>query len=175
MGTSPPTQNAPTYVTDSASRVAAPASAAFPPCSRILMPAAVAAGLPETTTPCLPAATLAPLAVTGRSVACGQATVASSRSDRVAIEMTLRIGVELRCIGGHPLPTMAFKVISTLLSRAVSPSARALLLPARTGARRLLPSDIGTADLRTAPGNGQTGTHGRRQANRLECIYYISV
>src|SRR5580765_8919677 len=101
MGISPPTQNAPTYVTESASRVAAPASAAFPPCSRILMPAAVAADLPETTTPWLPAATLGFLGVTGVLVAWGQAPAASKKSEMVDIEMTLRIGDELRCSGRH--------------------------------------------------------------------------
>src|SRR5215475_9332677 len=83
MGISPPTQNAPTEVTESASRVAAPASAAFPPCSRILMPAAVAAGLPETITPLLPAATLGP---------CGQANGARKKREAANIEMILRIG-----------------------------------------------------------------------------------
>src|SRR5580704_13976162 len=93
MGISPPTQNAPTEVTESASRVAAPASAAFPPCSRILMPAAVAAGLPETTTPRLPAATLGPRRVTGVLVACGQTKVATKKSETDDIEMILRISI----------------------------------------------------------------------------------
>src|SRR5450432_3606111 len=97
MGTSPPTQNAPTYVTDSASRVAAPASAAFPPCSRILTPAAVAAGLPETTTPWLPAATLGPCELSGVLVACVQAKGASKRRETEDIEMILRIRGQLRC------------------------------------------------------------------------------
>src|SRR5580658_956040 len=96
MGTSPPTQNAPTEVTESARRVAAPASAAFPPCSRILMPAAVAAGLPETTTPWLPAATLGPRGLTGVLVTCGHAKGASrkgasKRRETDDIEMILRI------------------------------------------------------------------------------------
>src|SRR5215469_12806221 len=90
IGTSPPTQNAPTKVTDSASRVAAPASAAFPPCCRILMPAAVAAGLPETTTPWLPVATLGVVLV-----ACGQAKGMSKRRKTDDIEMTLRIRDQL--------------------------------------------------------------------------------
>src|SRR6266576_3652876 len=86
---------------DSASRVAAPASAAFPPCSRILMPVAVAAALPETTTPWLPTATLGCLAVTGVCVACGQAKETSKRRETVDIEMILRIRGELRCSSGH--------------------------------------------------------------------------
>src|SRR5580700_624987 len=96
MGISPPTQYAPTEVTDSASRVAAPASAAFPPCSRILMPAAVAAGRPETTTPWLPAATLGPRRPTGVLAACGQAKVASKSRQTDDIEMILRIRGRLR-------------------------------------------------------------------------------
>src|SRR5438067_11381241 len=119
MGISPPTQNAPTYVTDNASRVAAPASAAFPPCSRISMPAAVAAGLPETTTPCLPAATLGPRTVTDLFVACGQAKCASKRRQAVDIEMILCIRVLLRCSGLDALPACS-QALSTLLSRAVS-------------------------------------------------------
>src|SRR5271156_6358683 len=102
MVISPPTQNAPTDVTESASRVAAPASAAFPPCSRILMPAAVAAGLPETTTPWLPTATLGPRGLTGVLVACGEAKGAS-KSRETDIEMIWRIRSQLRCSGGHPL------------------------------------------------------------------------
>src|SRR5579871_2761340 len=94
MGISPPTQKAPTYVTDSASSVAAPASAAFPPCSRILIPAAVAAGLPETTTPWLPAAMLGPRGATGVRVACGQAkgkTNPSKRRETDDFEMNVHI------------------------------------------------------------------------------------
>src|SRR5437773_531301 len=106
MGITPPTQNAPTWVSDSASSVAAPASAAFPPCFRILMPAAVAAGLPETTTPWLPAATLGASGVTGVSVAWDQAQGASKRSEMADMKMTLRIGVKLRDSGGHPLPSV---------------------------------------------------------------------
>src|SRR5262250_603233 len=104
MGISPPTQYAPTEVTESASRVAAPASAAFPPCSRILMPAAVAADLPETTTPWLPAATLGFLGGTGVLAASGQARGASKRNEMADIEMSLRIGDELRCSGRHHCP-----------------------------------------------------------------------
>src|SRR6478735_3652663 len=95
MGTSPPTQNAPTYVTDSASRVAAPASAAFPPCSRILIPAAVAAGLPETTTPRPPVATLGPRRTAGVLVACGHAEGASNRRETEDTEMILRISLSV--------------------------------------------------------------------------------
>src|SRR5579859_1624357 len=91
MGTSPPTQNAPTYVTDSASSVAAPASAAFPPCSNILIPAAVAAGLPETTTPRLPVATLGPLRLAFVLVACGQLKDTNKTRRTDDIEMTLRM------------------------------------------------------------------------------------
>jgi hypothetical protein len=68
------------------------------------MPAAVAADLPETTTPWLPAATLGFLGVTGVLVACGQAPGASKKSEMVDIEMTLRIGDELRCSAGHHCP-----------------------------------------------------------------------
>src|SRR5215471_7634469 len=106
MGISPPTQYAPTEVTESASSVAAPASAAFPPCSRILMPAAVAAGLPDTTTPWLPVATLGPLRLTGVLVACGQA-IAASKREMDDIEMVLRIRGQLPCSGRHPLPGMS--------------------------------------------------------------------
>src|SRR5258707_776097 len=55
------------------------------------MPAAVAAGLPETTTPWLPVATLVPRVLTGVLVACGEAKGASKRSED-NIEMILRIG-----------------------------------------------------------------------------------
>src|SRR5580700_294601 len=110
MGISPPTQYAPTEVTESASRVAAPASAAFPPCSRILMPAAVAAGLPETITPWLPAATLGPRGVTGVSVACGQAKGASKKRETADIEMILRIRGQLRCRGRHSLPGISSRL-----------------------------------------------------------------
>src|SRR5437016_1138525 len=58
IGTSPPMQKAPTAVTLRASSVAAPASAALPPWSRILTPASVAACLPDTTSPFAPEATL---------------------------------------------------------------------------------------------------------------------
>src|SRR3954470_2400598 len=95
MGISPPTQKAPTEVTDSANRVAAPASAAFPPCSRILMPAAVAAGLPETTTPWLPVTTLGPRGLTGVLLACGPAKGASKTRETDNIKMILRIRVQL--------------------------------------------------------------------------------
>src|SRR5664279_2825500 len=122
MGTSPPTQNAPTLVTDSASRVAAPASAAFPPCSRILMPAAVAAGLPETTTPWLPAATLGPRWLTGVLVACGQAKGASKRRETDDIEMILRIRGQLRCSGRHPLPAMSSRLYQLSYSTPPPPS-----------------------------------------------------
>src|SRR5207302_5819410 len=98
---------------DSASRVAAPASAAFPPCSRILMPVAVAAALPETTTPWLPTATLGCLAVTGVCVACGQAKETSKRRETVDIEMILRIRGELRCSSGH-YTRHVIKAISSL-------------------------------------------------------------
>src|SRR3954452_21551444 len=95
MGTSPPTQNAPTQVTDSANRVAAPASAAFPPCSRILMPAAVAAGLPETTTPRLPVTTLGPRGLTGVLLACARAKGASKRKEMDSIEVGFKCRVLL--------------------------------------------------------------------------------
>src|SRR5438045_6658716 len=100
MGISPPTQKAPTEVTDSANRVAAPAPAAFPPCSKILMPAAVAAGLPETTTPWLPTATLGPRRVAGGLVACVQAKGASKRRKTDDIEMILRIEVNRVAVAG---------------------------------------------------------------------------
>src|SRR5579871_2732576 len=93
MGISPPTQKAPTYVTDSASSVAAPASAAFPPCCRILIPAAVAAGLPETTTPWLPTATLACLGWNCALVAWGHTQGPSERTAR--IKLILRIRAQL--------------------------------------------------------------------------------
>src|SRR5215467_4151416 len=92
MGISPPTQYAPTEVTESASSVAAAASAAFPPCSRILMLAAVAAGLPEKITPRLPAATLGP---------CDRAKGARKKTEAADIEIILRIRVQLRCSGIH--------------------------------------------------------------------------
>src|SRR5437660_2743581 len=101
---------------DSASTVAAPASAAFPPCSRILMPAAVAAALPETTTHWLPTATLGCLAVTGVCVACGQAKETSKRRETVDIEVILRIRGELRCSRGHHTRHV-IKAISSLLIR----------------------------------------------------------
>src|SRR5580658_11346028 len=122
MGTSPPTQNAPTEVTESASRVAAPASAAFPPCSRILMPAAVAAGLPETTTPWPPVATLAPRGLTGVLVACGEATGASNASKRKTmedgIEMILRISGQLRCKGRHPFSGTSLRLYQLAYPRS---------------------------------------------------------
>jgi hypothetical protein len=55
------------------------------------MPAAVAAALPETTTPLLPAATLGPRGLTGVLVACGEAKGASKRRETDDIEMILRI------------------------------------------------------------------------------------
>src|ERR1700691_348965 len=63
------------------------------------MPAAVAAGLPETTTPWLPAATLGPRWATGALVACGQAkgvTNEIKRRETDDIEMILRIRGHLR-------------------------------------------------------------------------------
>src|SRR5262252_5629451 len=91
MGISPPTQYAPTEVTESASRVAAPASAAFPPCSRILMPAAVAAGLPETTTPRVSAAMLGPGGLLGLLVACEKVRGVIERSKADDTEKMVRI------------------------------------------------------------------------------------
>jgi hypothetical protein len=60
------------------------------------MPAAVAAGLPETTTPWLPAATLGPRGLTGVLVTCGHAKGASKkgaskRRETDDIETILRI------------------------------------------------------------------------------------
>src|SRR6185312_9122566 len=124
MGISPPTQYAPTEVTESASRVAAPASAAFPPFSRILIPAAVAAGLPETTTPWLPTATLGPRRLVGVLVAWVQAQGATKRIKTHNVEMIWRIGVgsengakELdafprRCCDGHIENTSSRHILS---------------------------------------------------------------
>src|SRR5580658_4359784 len=109
MGTSPPTQYAPTEVTESASKVAAPASAAFPPCSRILMPAAVAAGLPETITPWPPAAILGPC--------CGHAKGARKKAEAADIKMILRIRVQLRCSGWHLLPACHRGYTNSIISR----------------------------------------------------------
>src|SRR5436189_1945312 len=85
MGTSPPMQKAPTVKTLSARSVAAPASAAFPPASRILVPASLAAALPDTTIPLLPIALLGALVgwgvfvgVAGCALANGRATSRSS-------------------------------------------------------------------------------------------------
>src|SRR6185312_14775658 len=69
--------------------------AAFPPCSRILMPAAVAAGLPETTTPWLPVATLGPRRTAGVLVACGHAKGASNRRQTEDTEIILRINLSV--------------------------------------------------------------------------------
>jgi hypothetical protein len=60
------------------------------------MPAAVAAGLPETTTPWLPAATLGLRGLTGVLVAWGKAKGASIRRETDDIEMILRIRSQLR-------------------------------------------------------------------------------
>src|SRR5215469_17148063 len=117
IGTSPPTQNAPTYVTDSASSVAAPASAAFPPCSRILMPAAVAAGLPETTTPWLPVATLGPRGLAGVFVTCGRIKGATKTTATDDIEMILRIRGN-RSFRGHHCPA-CHQTLSTLFRRCL--------------------------------------------------------
>lgn len=62
------------------------------------MPAAVAAGLPETTTPWLPVATLGPRRVTGVFVACGQAKDVSKRRGTHDIEMILRIRLSVSLI-----------------------------------------------------------------------------
>lgn len=69
------------------------------------MPAAVAAGLPETTTPWLPAATLGPCGAAGFSVACGQARVANKRRETAEIEMILSITRSTLCSSSrHPCP-----------------------------------------------------------------------
>src|SRR3954462_7738619 len=99
---------------ESASRVAAPASAAFPPCCRILMPAAVAAGLPETTTPWLPTATLGPRFVMGVCVACGHAKDTSKRRETADTEMILHMRDQLRCNGRALIGQHVIKAISTL-------------------------------------------------------------
>src|SRR5262249_31422036 len=88
------------------------------------MPAAVAADLPETTTPLLPAATLG---VTGGLVTCGEAPIASKRSEMVDIEMILRIGNGLRCSGGHHCPACDLKAIPTHLFRAESKQNRSII------------------------------------------------
>jgi hypothetical protein len=59
----------------------------------------VAAGLPETTTPWLPTATLGPRGVVGVLVACDHAKDASKRKGTHDIEMILRIRGQLRCSG----------------------------------------------------------------------------
>src|SRR5579863_8214121 len=77
------------------------------------MPAAVAAGLPETTTPWLPAATLGPRGLTGVFVACAQAKGARNASKRMKtddMEMILRIRGRLRCSGRHPLSGMSSRL-----------------------------------------------------------------
>src|SRR5262249_5790306 len=56
------------------------------------MPAAVAAGLPETTTPLLPTATLGPRELVGVLVACGQAKAVSKKRESDDAEMIVRIG-----------------------------------------------------------------------------------
>jgi len=65
------------------------------------MPAAVAAALPETTTPWLPTATLGSFAVTDVCVACGQAKDASEKRETADIEVILRIRGEVHCSGRH--------------------------------------------------------------------------
>src|SRR5580658_8585093 len=59
------------------------------------MPAAVAAGLPETTTPWLPTATLGPRWLTGVLVAWGQAKDVSKKKE-TAMELILRMRDPLR-------------------------------------------------------------------------------
>src|SRR5580658_1334179 len=78
------------------------------------MPAAVAAGLPETTTPWLPLATLGPRGLTGVLVACGQAKGASKRRETDDIEMILRIR-GLRCSASIPCPARHQGYINSLV------------------------------------------------------------
>src|SRR5262252_789452 len=61
------------------------------------MPAAVAAGAPQTTTPWLPTATLGPRGLTGVFVACGEAKGASKKREMDDIEMILLTRGQLRC------------------------------------------------------------------------------
>jgi hypothetical protein len=68
------------------------------------MPAAVAAGLPETTTPWLPTATLGPRRVTGVCVACGQAKGASKNRKTNDIERILRIDGNSVVVAGIHCP-----------------------------------------------------------------------
>src|SRR5436309_858990 len=116
MGTSPPMQKAPTVKTLSARSVAAPASAAFPPASRILVPASLAAALPDTTIPLLPIALLAALVgwgvfvgFAGCALANGRATSRSSlitkRQIHEAVKPHLRILFPLWKSRACPTPT----------------------------------------------------------------------
>src|SRR5689334_2785312 len=84
------------------------------------MPAAVAAALPETTTPWLPTATLGFLAVTGVCVVCGQRKDASKSRGTAETEVILRMRGELRCSGEHHARHV-IKGISTLLFRTFFP------------------------------------------------------
>src|SRR4029453_16998785 len=77
MGTSPPMQKAPTVKTLNARRVAAPASAAFPPAASILVPASLATALPETTIPLVPVALLGALDGWGALVGFGSCALVS--------------------------------------------------------------------------------------------------
>src|SRR5262245_6255472 len=88
----------------------------------MLMPAAVAADLPETTTPWLPAATLGSLGVTGVLLACGQVPDASRRSKMADIRMTLFIGDELRHSGRHQCPAYDARLYQFIYS-ALPPGA----------------------------------------------------
>src|SRR5580704_16196312 len=85
------------------------------------MPAAVAAGLPETTTPWLPTATLGPLRLTGVLVACGQAKGASKRRETNDIEMIflIRMRGQLRCGAGIHLPGMSSRLYQLSYSRCL--------------------------------------------------------
>src|SRR5580698_3522451 len=80
------------------------------------MPAAVAAGLPETTTPWLPAATLGPRGLTGVLVTWGQAKGASKkgaskRREADDIEMIFRIiEVNSVVVASIHLPGMASRL-----------------------------------------------------------------
>jgi hypothetical protein len=76
----------------------------------------VAAGLPETTTPWLPTATLGPRRVDGVLVACDQTKGASKRKEMHDIEMILRIRGQLRWNTRRPFARHVFKAITTLLS-----------------------------------------------------------
>src|SRR5947209_2827662 len=67
------------------------------------MPAAVAAALPETTTPWLPTATLGPRALKGVWTACGQAKEASKWMEITEIEIILRIRVNSVVVADTPV------------------------------------------------------------------------